>query len=307
MTCSTHDLSSRPLTVFTSCRFQRITKIFPQGRADIICGLIEDSSFSGEVAVKGFLLARHDDQQLIENELKTWRLLCPHPNIATFIGTAPINDYKPCYLPIGPVSDYYVNGNLSQFLMKTDPDRGDTTRRLQLLIGVARGLKHMHEKSVIHGDLKASNVVVDADGQLAKICDFGSSIIDCVCYDGPRDQEGTVAWDSPELYEEDDVIRTKQSDVWAFGCTALEIQMGSLPWDPEGNIDRVMARQLRGGYPAREEWLDLGEDEILHEVWGLMQECWNEVPSDRPTPSDLLPRLEALGERISAPVALSMI
>ncbi|KAG8790647.1 hypothetical protein FRC12_011401 [Ceratobasidium sp. 428] len=234
-------------------------------------------------------------QQLIDNELRTWKLLCPHPNIATFIGTAPINDYKPCYLPIGPVSDYYVNGNSSQFLMKTDPDRG-----------VARGLKHMHEKSVIHGDLKASNVVVDDDGQLAKICDFGSSIIDCICYDGPRNHEGTVAWDSPELYEEDDVVRTRQSDVWAFGCTALEIQMGTLPWDPEGNIDRVMARQLRGGYPARETWPNLGEDDVLCKVWELMQECWHEVPSKRPTPGDLVPRLEALSERISAPVLVSV-
>ncbi|KAG9124118.1 hypothetical protein FRC07_012763 [Ceratobasidium sp. 392] len=205
-------------------------------------------------------------------------------------------------MPIGPVSDYYVNGNLSQYLRKVDPDRIDTARRLHLLIGVTRGMKHIHEKSVVHGDLKASNVVVDADGQLAKICDFGSSIIDCICYDGPKDQEGTVAWDSPELYEEDDVTRTKQSDIWALGCVALEIQMGTLPWDPDGNIDRVMARQLRGGYPAREEWLELGDDQVLHEVWGLMKECWQSVPSERPAPKDLLLKLETLSEAVRTPV-----
>ncbi|KAG8699613.1 hypothetical protein FRC08_005187 [Ceratobasidium sp. 394] len=303
MNCCPHDLSSSPVTVFTSCRFQNITKIFPQGRADVICGFIDDSEFTGEVAVKGFLLARGNEQRLIENELMTWRLLCPHPNIASFIGTAPTNHYKPCYMPVGPVSDYYANGNLSQFLRKIDPDRMDGRRRLQLLVGVARGLKHIHKQSIVHGDLKASNVVVDAEGQLAKICDFGSSIIDCVCYDGPKDQEGTVAWDSPELYEEDDAIRTKQSDVWAFGCVALEIQMGTLPWDPEGNIDRVMARQLRGGYPAREEWLNLREDQLLRNVWELMKECWNQVPSNRPTPEDLLLRLEALSQSFSLPVS----
>lgn len=58
---------------------------------------------------KVFLLKRS-----IENELTTWRLLGPHPNIALFLGTAPINQFKSLYLPVGPVSDYYEHGSIDQ-------------------------------------------------------------------------------------------------------------------------------------------------------------------------------------------------
>lgn len=72
-------------------------------------------------------------------------------------------------------------------------------------------------------NLLKSNIVVDASGTIAKICDFGSSVINCSCDGGPKDRKGTVLWDSPELAEEDDSIRTFQSDVWAFGCVMLEV------------------------------------------------------------------------------------
>lgn len=101
-------------------------------------------------------------------------------------------------------------------------------------------MKHIHSKSIAHGDLKAvciqliladlnsqdppkANILVDASGEVARICDFSSSVINCSCDGGPKDREGTVLWDSPELWEEDDNLRTHQSDIWAFGCVMLEV------------------------------------------------------------------------------------
>ncbi|KAG8704587.1 hypothetical protein FRC08_002162 [Ceratobasidium sp. 394] len=303
MECNTHSLANSPLTALTSCQFQKITKIFAQKRADIICGFINGPQFTGEVAVKAFLplRSRENEQSFIQNELRAWRLLCRHPHIASFVGTAPANLHDLRYMPEGLVSDYYVNGDLAEFLRKVDKPRIDSARRLLLLVGVARGLQFIHGRSIIHGDLKASNVLVDAEGRLAKICDFGSSTIDCGCYDGPskEDQEGTTEWESPELWESGG-IKTKESDVWAFGCVALEVQMGIPPWDPEGDRRKAWRRQVfEGGYPAREEWLKLGNDQVLHEVWKLMQECWNQLPSERPTSDDLLPKLEGLSGMVS--------
>ncbi|QRV95958.1 Tyrosine kinase domain protein [Ceratobasidium sp. AG-Ba] len=131
------------------------------------------------------------------------------------------------------------------------------------------------------------------EGKVPKICDFGSSIINCSCYDGPRDQEGSTPWDSPELMEED-TTRTTESDVWAFGCAALEIQMGLMPWDRDGNVHRAMSLQIRGGYPAKEEWLNLGDNGVLQGVWGLMKCCWQEEPSERPKLQEILFQLEEL-------------
>ncbi|QRV81489.1 Tyrosine kinase catalytic domain protein [Ceratobasidium sp. AG-Ba] len=307
-----HDFSNYPVITFSSCRFRTVTKMFFQNRGDVICGTIEASEFTGEVAMKGFIVARGSDERLIENELMTWRLLSPHPNIATFIGTAPANEYKPCYMPKGTVSDYCVNGDLSEFLRNDDPGINDWAKRFNFVIGVARGLRHIHEQSVVHGDLKASNVLVDVQGIVPKICDFGSSIINCSCYDGPKDQEGSTPWDSPELMEEESV-RTTESDVWAFGCCLLEvmcypgaiivtlsrlkIQMGLMPWDRDGNVHRAMSLQLRGGYPAQEEWLSLGDNRVPHGVWKVMKECWQEDPFERPTLENIINQLEHLGSQ----------
>ncbi|KAF8597269.1 hypothetical protein BDV93DRAFT_373240 [Ceratobasidium sp. AG-I] len=51
----THDLSSEPLTVFSSCQFQKISAIITLGgRADVVCGVIDAIEPPKQVAVKGF-------------------------------------------------------------------------------------------------------------------------------------------------------------------------------------------------------------------------------------------------------------
>lgn len=59
-----------------------------------------------------------------------------------------------------------------------DPDRRshlDWDRRDKIIVGIARGLLYLHDNPslrIIHRDLKASNILLDADLD-PKICDFG--------------------------------------------------------------------------------------------------------------------------------------
>ncbi|KAG8761413.1 hypothetical protein FRC11_013912 [Ceratobasidium sp. 423] len=227
-----------------------------------------------------------------------------HSHIASFVGIAPVNLFDAKYFAKGPVSDYCVQGNLKTYLGKSDPDVIKHQLRFRLLLDVIRGVTHVHAQSIVHGDLKALNVLVDGDEgkQVARICDFGSSSINCVCYTGPREQEGTVLWDSPELWvpqEDSDETpsRTRQSDVWAFGCLALEVQMGLMPWDPldERKPWPMKRRQLEAGMgpPATisDPKLDLDAHPIKRHVWNLMDLCWNADPQQRPTAADLLNRM----------------
>lgn len=69
------------------------------------------------------------------------------------------------------------------------------------------------------------NCTVDG-GYIAKICDFGSSHSNCNdCYKGSKDKDGTLQWNSPEIRRGEP--GTAKSDVWSFGCVALEV--GSNP------------------------------------------------------------------------------
>ncbi|CAE6475017.1 unnamed protein product, partial [Rhizoctonia solani] len=311
-----HSLS-QPFTIFSSCEFDTIDKVITRGaHADLVCGTLKVVRPRKRVAVKAFRRVTAQDKISIENELAIWRLLCAHPHIGSFIGIAPIDNYHPKYFSQGPVSDYYVHGDLNMYLYKVDPDVNNHEMRFLLLLGVIRGLAYIHSQSIVHGDLKAGNVLIDGEGHAARICDFGSSRIECGCYSGPQTQEGTLAWDSPELWydpltegegdeedDDDDVEekvrqRTQMSDVWAFGCVALEVQMGMAPWDPEreGNLRKMCARQYNAGtgHPVQESALELHCHPIASKVWSMIQDCWKADPSRRPESSKLMTLCELL-------------
>ncbi|KAG8715250.1 hypothetical protein FRC09_016783 [Ceratobasidium sp. 395] len=157
------------------------------------------------------------------------------------------------------------------------------------LTGVIRGLAHVHKLLVVHGDLKASNVLVNDAGTVAKLCDFGSSRIDCACDCGLENQCGTLPWDSPELFEGD--VRTTMSDMWAFGCIALEAQFGKVPY----NANFLIAyRKMRKNLPPATRESVVSVDFISNAVWETMQRCWEFDPQSRPSAQAVLAEFEEL-------------
>ena len=82
---------------------------------------------------------------------------------------------------------------------------------------------YLHEHGVIHGDIKASNILVSYDVDVhALLCDFGlARQAEDATSVGLRGA-GTVRWQSPELWTEN-ARKSFQSDVWAFGITTYEV------------------------------------------------------------------------------------
>ncbi|XP_059626571.1 L-type lectin-domain containing receptor kinase SIT2-like [Cornus florida] len=132
------------------------------------------------------------------------------------------------------VYDYMPNESLDKFLFSNEKPNLDWAQRYQIIKGVASALLYLHEEweqVVIHRDVKASNVLLDADlnGRLgdfglARLCDHGANpqITDVV---------GTVGYIAPEL------TRTGQAttftDVFAFGAFMLEVACGRRPVEPQ--------------------------------------------------------------------------
>ncbi|CAE6432806.1 unnamed protein product [Rhizoctonia solani] len=257
------------------------------------------------VAIKQIRPPKHEDPAaFVRNELMIWSILDTHTNIVPLLGLTTMDDldhiWGSCNGPLA-VCRYYQERSLQEYLPRTNPS---CELRLELLIGVVRGLEHIHQKMVIHGDLKAANVTVESSGNLAiaKIIDFGSSRLQCWCFKGQNDQPGTMLWDSPELLE--DEPRTPSSDVWAFGCAALEVQMGLYPYAgdscPEDmDIRRLATLQARGDLPATESNLDLEDRPISRSAWKVIERCWEFEPSDRPSSSELVQLLEGIQSRIN--------
>ncbi|TYG39110.1 hypothetical protein ES288_D13G277800v1 [Gossypium darwinii] len=117
----------------------------------------------------------------------------------------------------------------------------DFMANVKILKGVASSLVYLHEdweQVVIHRDIKASNVLLDAqlngrlgDFRLAKFYDHGSN---------PRTTRlvGTIGYIAPELARTGKP--TTGSDVFAFGNLMLEIACGRKPFEPEKSPEEVI-------------------------------------------------------------------
>jgi serine/threonine protein kinase len=159
---------------------------------------------------------------------------------------------------------------------------------------ILRGLAYIHEKSLVHGDVKARNLVIGADGR-AKLADFGCARM--AGSDWPIG--GTPAFMAPEVAQGE--AQGLAADVWALGSTVVEMATGRAPWS---DVDSVLAAVHRIGYtdavPEAPAWLS-------HEAKDFLALCFTRDARDRSTAAELLEHpflalseaAEAKGRRVS--------
>jgi serine/threonine protein kinase len=88
----------------------------------------------------------------------------------------------------------------------------------------AGAVAHMHDVEIIHGDIKANNILMTANGRVF-ICDFGlAQISELQGVPGAYSSAecGNARWASPELLDGGE--RTFESDIWAFGMTIYQVR-----------------------------------------------------------------------------------
>ncbi|CAA6664316.1 unnamed protein product [Spirodela intermedia] len=142
---------------------------------------------------------------------------------------------------------------------------------------ILNGLKYLHERNVVHRDIKCANILVDAHG-LVKLADFGlakqTSKINEL-----KSCKGSVYWMAPE------VVRPKGSygapaDIWSLGCTVLEMLTRQVPY-PNQEWTHVLFHVGRGGQPKIPE-------NLSRDARDFIQQCIQKNPEDRPTAAELL-------------------
>ncbi|CAM9900835.1 unnamed protein product, partial [Discosporangium mesarthrocarpum] len=190
------------------------------GSYGFVCSA-DDSIGDRQVAIKkiGDVFSDLVDAKRIVREIKLLRHFDGHENI--------INIIDIMTNPPGTTNfkDVYIVTNL----MESDMDRiissGQplTDQHFQyFLYQVLRGLKFIHSANVLHRDMKPSNLLVNANCDLA-ICDFGLARGVELEYEDELTEYVVTRWyRAPELLC-DSTHYGKTVDVWSVGCIFAEM------------------------------------------------------------------------------------
>ncbi|KAH8110411.1 kinase-like protein [Phellopilus nigrolimitatus] len=238
--------------------------------------------------------SKHDHHQDFCKEAMIWRQFC-HPNILPFYGVC-TEEFSPRLALVSPWMD---NGDVLSYL-KHNPD----TDRIALIVGISVGLCYLHtlKPLVVHGDLRAANVLIDPNGHpkladfgLAKLVDSQASTVAASSFTG----KGAMRWQAPELLDSSRFSGipceiTTCSDVYAFASVCLEVFTEDIPFSQlrDGQVVLEVVK-----YDRRPPWpgAQAAQRGLSDDMWVLMEKCWATYPAERPDIQSVVQNLTESG------------
>ncbi|GAA6061960.1 hypothetical protein JCM10212_002002 [Sporobolomyces blumeae] len=147
---------------------------------------------------------------------------------------------------------------------------------------ILTGLEYLHEREIIHRDIKGANILVDNKGNI-KISDFGiSKKVEDNLLSGAKvhrpSLQGSVYWMAPEVVKQ--TAYTSKADIWSLGCLVVEMLTGAHPW---ANLTQMQAifRIGSSGRPTV-------PDDISGEADDFLEQTFEIEHTARPSAKELL-------------------
>lgn len=227
-----------------------------------------------------------------------------------------LEDNSTSYIKLNPIlSEVFINKafkspylNIARFItiqnstiiMFFDEANGDfhKIKRLnykitkQWITSIVKGIVHLHLRRILHGDIKAANILI-FDG-LAKLNDFGlSSLIIGKGAQRFKQKLYTPTHRPPEMWNGDECDLS--ADIWALGCTIYEMIYGE-PLFKVMKTTEEYQRQIKS-------WCDFvsqpnsNNSNLFHQEWNnsnnviinnLILKMLNPISSKRPTIFDIV-------------------
>ncbi|CAA2933276.1 probable LRR receptor-like serine threonine-kinase At3g47570 [Olea europaea subsp. europaea] len=250
-------------------------------------------------AIKVFNLDLECANQSFDTECQ---ILCNirHRNLVKVISSCSNLDLKALVL------EYMPNGNLTKWLSSSNYFL-NLAQRLEIMIDVASALEYLHHgypSSIVHCDLKPTNVLLDED-MVAHVADFGIAKL------FTKDQRisitktlGTIGYMAPE-YGSTGLVST-MADVYSYGIMLMETFTKRKPTDDMFVGEFTIRKWVLESFPDKiaqivdVDLVNADEDSIQAKesyftlIMELALECTTDLPKERLNTKDVLTRLKKI-------------
>lgn len=183
--------------------------------------LAYDEFAKHEVAIKTYINTEFTDED-IKREIQFLASL-KHPSIVTFYHHF-IHDSM-----LHIVMEYCIGGSLYDLLSS---DKYEIDQAVELCIKIADALSYIHNKGIIHHDIKPANILFD-ENKNPKLSDFGVS----------NTRGGTYSYLPPEVFFSEYITSgDPKIDIYSLGIVLLEIIIGHNPFKDIPKKDIIAAK-----------------------------------------------------------------
>ncbi|GJM86339.1 hypothetical protein PR202_ga02190 [Eleusine coracana subsp. coracana] len=178
----------------------------------------------------------------------------------------------------------------------------------KLALGIVKGLDHLHtglEKPMVHGNLKTSNILLDANYE-SRISDYGLYLLlNQAATQEMLEASAAQGYKAPELFKMRDASR--ESDIYSLGVVLLELLAQKESADdnrpkardihlPVSFKNLVLERKMSDAFSSdlAKHCKKSGKEKNLNAFFELATACCSPSPSLRPNTKNILKRLEEI-------------
>nr|XP_026696688.1 serine/threonine-protein kinase Nek1-like [Ciona intestinalis] len=194
-----------------------------------------------------------------------------HPNIVQYTESFEENGHL--YI----IMEYCEGGDLYALINKQRGIPFPERQVLSWFVQLCLALKHVHDRKILHRDIKTSNIFLTKSGAI-KLGDFGIARVLNNTMELARTCIGTPYYLSPEICENKPY--NNKSDVWALGCVVYETLTLKHAFEA-GNMKNLVLKIIRGSYPPV-------PSRYSYDLRTLVSQLFRRNPRERPSINSIL-------------------
>ncbi|KAK2499547.1 hypothetical protein MC885_001320 [Smutsia gigantea] len=195
-----------------------------------------------------------------------------HPNIVTFFSSFQENNR------LFIVMEYCEGGDLMKRISKQRGVLFSEDQILSWFVQISLGLKHIHDRKILHRDIKGQNIFLSKNGMVAKLGDFGIARVLNNSMELARTCVGTPYYLSPEICQNKPY--NNKTDVWSLGCVLYELCTLKRPFEG-GSLQQLVLKICQAHFAPI-------SPRFSRNLQSLVSQLFKVSPQDRPSINSIL-------------------